>query len=48
MSARPPAEQWWTINGADLQAALQRAFDGDLPDVAYLELFANSDREDPT
>lgn len=43
MNSRPPAEQWWTINGAELLAALQRAHDGDLPDVVYLELLANSD-----
>lgn len=43
MSARPPAEQWWTINGADLMAALERAHGGDLPGVVYLELLANSD-----
>lgn len=43
MSARPPAEQWWTLNGADLMGALQRAHDGDDPDVVYLELLANSD-----
>ena len=46
MSARPPAEQWWTINGADLMAALQKAHDGDLPGVVYLELIANSESED--
>lgn len=50
MSNRPPTEQlWWTINGGELMAALQRAHDGDLPDVVYLELLlANSDdREQP-
>lgn len=46
MSARPPAEQWWTINGADLMAALERAHDGDLPGVVYLELLVNSDGTD--
>lgn len=43
MSDRPPAEQWWTINGADILEALQRSYSGDLPDVVYLELLANSD-----
>lgn len=43
---RTPAEQWWTINGADLMAALDKAHAGDLPGVVYLELIANSESED--
>lgn len=46
MTARPPAEQWWTLNGADLLAALHRAHSGDLPDLVYLELLVNSDSTD--
>jgi hypothetical protein len=46
VTARPPAEQWWALNGADLMCALQRAHDGDLPDVVYLELLVNSDTTD--
>lgn len=44
--SRPPAEQWWTINGAELLAALHRAHEGDDAEMVYLELFANSDAED--
>lgn len=46
MSARPPAEHWWTINGQCLMDALGRARDGDDPSVVYLELLANSDTTD--
>lgn len=45
---KPPAEQWWSINGQALLDALNRAHAGDSPDVVYLELWANSDVEDPT
>ena len=44
--SRPPDEQWWTINGADLMDALHRAHDGDHPGIVYAELFANSETED--
>jgi hypothetical protein len=44
--ARPPEQQWWTINGDDLMTALWRAHEGDDPGVVYLEMFANSDAED--
>lgn len=44
--SRPPAEQWWTINGADLMTALAAAHDGTDPDLVYLELFANGDATD--
>ncbi len=43
----PPIEQWWTINGADLLAAMRRAHDGDDPNLLYLELYANSETERP-
>ncbi len=46
MSASP-AEQWWTLNGAELLDALWRAHDGDDPGVVYVELYANSDMERP-
>lgn len=45
-AARPPAEQWWVLNGADLMSALRRARDGEDPELLYLEYIANSDRED--
>lgn len=41
-----PDGQWWVINGADLNAALQACHDGTDPDVQYLELVANSETED--
>jgi len=44
--ARPPSEQWWTINGEDLMSALRRCREGDSPEVVYLELLANSESED--
>jgi len=37
-----PADQWWTINGQSIVEALQRAHDGETPDLVYLELFASS------
>lgn len=42
---RPPDEQWWVINGAELMSALMDAADGDDPEVVYLELVANSSTE---
>lgn len=44
---RPPAEQWWAINGESLMDALNAAHDGGDPDLIYLELFANSEAEEP-
>lgn len=41
-----PADQWWTINGAELMAALQRAHDGDEPGIVYIELLANSSTDE--
>lgn len=40
---KAPADQYWAINGQVLLDALNRAHDGDDPDIIYLELFANSD-----
>lgn len=37
-----PDETWWVINGAELQAALRRVSAGDDPDLAYIELHANT------
>ncbi len=42
-----PEEQWWTINGAELLAALERVSAGDHPSIVYAELYANSETEDP-
>lgn len=43
---RKPEDQWWTINGESLMAALRLAHDGEDPDLVYLELYTNSDSED--
>jgi hypothetical protein len=43
---KPPADQWWTINGQDMLDALIRCHNGDDPDIVYLELFVNSDVTD--
>lgn len=36
---------WWAISGAELLAALNRAHDGEDPDMVYAELYANSEIE---
>lgn len=41
--ARPPTKQWWTINGQVLMDALYRCYEGEKPEIMYLELIANSD-----
>lgn len=43
---RPPSEQWWTINGADIMAALEKVKQGDEPWVVYAELLVNADTTD--
>ena len=44
--AHPPSEQWWTISGDDLLAALYRVKNGDDPEVVYMEFYVNSSSED--
>lgn len=39
---RPPREQWWCINGQVIMEMLNRAADGENPDLLYLEAIANS------
>lgn len=39
-------DTWWTINGADLHAALERVAKGEDPDLMYAELYANTERDD--
>jgi hypothetical protein len=39
------AESWWVISGSELMAALHRVFAGEDPDIAYAELYANSNVE---
>lgn len=36
---------WWVISGDELYAALTRVSQGEDPDMAYTELYANSDVE---
>ena len=43
---RPPTEQWWTINGEDMLAAMRRCHAGEDPELVYLEELANSTTED--
>lgn len=38
---------WWVISGDELIAALQRAHDGEDPELLYVELYANSEVETP-
>lgn len=33
---------WWVISGEELLAALHRVHEGEDPDLAYAELYANS------
>lgn len=40
------SETWWVINGTELLAALQRVADGEDPDMAYAELYANTSRDE--
>lgn len=37
---------WWVINGGELLSALKRVANGDDPDLAYVELWANSTSEE--
>lgn len=46
MSAPEPSG-WWAISGEALMTALNRAHSGEDPDMVYMELYANSDIEDP-
>lgn len=39
---------WWVISGDDLQAALHRVANGEDPDMAYAELYANTSTEETT
>lgn len=43
-----PAEQWWSINGQEIMNMLERAKEGESPDLLYLELIANSIGEYPS
>jgi hypothetical protein len=36
---------WWAISAEMIMAALQRAHDGESPDLLYAELYANSGSE---
>jgi len=44
--SKPPADQWWAINGQMLMDALIQCHRGTSPSLMYLELIANSDTED--
>ncbi len=38
----PAHDAWWTIHSSVIQEMLRRAFQGDDPDLLYVELIANS------
>jgi len=38
---------WWAMSGRNLMEALQRAHNGEDPDLIYAELYANSRTEIP-
>lgn len=37
---------WWVIDGASMLEALRRVAAGEDPDLVYVELYANTERED--
>lgn len=40
-------DTWWCLHGESLMSALQRAHDGEDPDMVYAELYANSQINPP-
>lgn len=38
---------WWTISGEAILDLLRRAHEGEDPDLLYLEIDANAEREQP-
>jgi len=38
---------WWVIHGDTIVQALNRAADGEDPELIYTELYANADTENP-
>lgn len=44
--SRPPSQQWWTIRGDDIMAALAKVQQGDEPWVVYAELLVNAETTD--
>lgn len=47
MSDRKKRHGWWTISGEELIAVLHRVADGEDPEIAYAELYANTERVEP-
>lgn len=39
-------DAYWVIYGQELFDALTRVADGDDPEIVFIELYANSERED--
>lgn len=37
---------WWVISGDELLQALHRVADGESPDLAYAELYANTQTDE--
>lgn len=40
-----PVEQWWVIHGEEFLRFLQRAHEGEAPELLFIEAFANSKTE---
>lgn len=40
-------DSWWVIGGDVFKEALQRAHEGEDPDLLYTEFYANSEEETP-
>lgn len=40
-----PENSWWVINGEELLSALKSCYNGENPDIIYIELWANSKTE---
>jgi hypothetical protein len=52
LGGRPSAPRlqgvgWWTLAGEDFLAALRAVADGELPDIVYAEMYANSEHQQP-
>lgn len=40
-------KDWWVINGEDLLLMLTQAYNGEEPEMIYMEHYANSEHPDP-
>lgn len=42
--AKSPFDVWWTMHGQDFLDCLVRAFEGEDPEMLYMEWYFNSER----